>query len=173
MFNALRGLCNWFMSSKPIKQHKECLLQAYTVLIAFELEHKDPLSQAASTAEHSDARQDGRFWFWWLWLWWWTGDDKHTDCVHGQRRGRGCCCSGGGGWQKDKKNVNIDIVYNLVFKHHSSLAECSFFNSCINLFMNQLTFGRPTVLLFSFLRTRYQEESVGRPTAEGPVQSVA
>ena len=44
MFNALRGLCNWFMSSKPIKQHKECLLQAYTVLIAFELEHTRILS---------------------------------------------------------------------------------------------------------------------------------
>jgi len=45
------------------------------------------------------------------------------------------------------------------------------------LSMNQLTFGRPTVLLISLLRARYQEESVGRPTGrsivEGPVQSVA
>ena len=57
---------------------------------------------------------------------------------------------------------NIDIVYNQVSTHHSS--ECCFFNSCMNLFMNSLNFGRPTVILFSLLRTRYQEESTGRPT---------
>ena len=59
LFNALRGLCNWFMSSKPIKQHKECLLQAYTVLIAFELEHKLQSTRTHDRMAGSDSDDSG------------------------------------------------------------------------------------------------------------------
>jgi hypothetical protein len=47
------------MSSKPIKQHKECLLQAYTVLIAFELEHKLQSTRTHDRMAGSDSDDSG------------------------------------------------------------------------------------------------------------------